>query len=64
MQASCYECGSMVGIVREKDNKLYYTPHYVPGGADSRGFCPNISAVPDQILRLSLNKITIQKKED
>jgi hypothetical protein len=46
----CCECGSKVHPVKGKDNKLYYSRHYIPGGVDSRGFCPNVSEVPDKFL--------------
>jgi hypothetical protein len=52
----CLECGSMVSPVVEKDGMIYYSPHYIPGRADSTGFCSNISKVPPQILNSALRE--------
>lgn len=52
----CLECGSMVVPIVEQD-EIIYSPHYVPGGVDSTGFCPNMSRVPSQILNSMLSMI-------
>ena len=52
----CLECGSMVVPIVGEDGEIYYSPHYVPGGADSKGFCSNISKVPSQMNSYTRNR--------
>ncbi len=55
----CLACGAMVCPVIE-NGRIFYSAHYIPGGVDSDGFCPNVSEVPNQII---INLLREKEKE-